>query len=285
MGDDLITRHIRHARVAGLSANTRTDREELLRRLDADIPGGLAGATIDDLERWLGRDPNWSAWTMATYRGHIVAFFQWHASRYNTVDPSVGLVRPRTPVGLPKPVTLGELETTINECRDPWRTYCIIAAYSGARACEIARLHRDDIDEHFVRLLGKGDKMREVPMHDEIWQVVSGKSGLIARNYYTGGPTRPNAISCGVLSALSRIGLSVSIHQFRHFFGTWALMPVELGGAGADLRTVQELMGHADPKTTMLYTQVGRAQRRLAIDGLPRVRKAPLLKVVRDDAA
>ncbi|HQU08760.1 MAG TPA: site-specific tyrosine recombinase XerD [Opitutales bacterium] len=138
---------------------------------------------------------------------------------------------------------------------------------SGLRASELCglTLHNLDLDQGFLRVLGKGSKERLVP--------VGSKAILAIRNYLSAGRPRlvkaktkselfisqqGGAISRKTLWAMIKtyadkagIQTLVKPHALRHSFATHLLMH------GADLRVIQDMLGHADISTTQIYTAVG----------------------------
>ncbi len=142
---------------------------------------------------------------------------------------------------------------------------------SGARISEALGLDMDDVslDGGFVRVVGKGDRERLVPIGDEAvaWLTRYGsdeRPALVERG--RGTPARGGPVFIGergrrlgrqrawesIASVAARAGLTerVSPHTLRHSFATHLLE------GGADLRVVQELLGHASISTTQLYTHV-----------------------------
>jgi integrase/recombinase XerD len=142
---------------------------------------------------------------------------------------------------------------------------------AGLRVSEALRLDREDlsVDGGFVRVIGKGDKERLVPVGDValdqlgLW-IGGPRVGLLALGHVAplrGGPlflgdrghrmARQQAWAA-VKGAATAAGLAerVSPHTLRHSFATHLLE------GGADLRIVQELLGHASISTTQLYTHV-----------------------------
>jgi integrase/recombinase XerD len=142
---------------------------------------------------------------------------------------------------------------------------------AGLRVSEAIRLDREDLslDGAFVRVIGKGDKERLVPIGEIAldWLIAwidDPRAALLAMSHVQpprGGPlflgdrgrrlARQQAWAA-VATAAERAGLSgrVSPHTLRHSFATHLLE------GGADLRVVQELLGHASISTTQLYTHV-----------------------------
>ena len=142
---------------------------------------------------------------------------------------------------------------------------------AGLRVSEALRLDREDLslDGAFVRVIGKGDKERLVPVGDVAldWLVVwidGARAELLAAHHvqavrggplFVGGRGRRLARQQAwriVGDAAARAGLTgqVSPHTLRHSFATHLLE------GGADLRVVQELLGHASISTTQLYTHL-----------------------------
>jgi len=188
-------------------------------------------------------------------------------------DPAGRVQPPQTPKRLPKAISVAEVErllgATSTESLTGRRDRALLEVLygSGARISEAVGLSADDIDPHagLVRLLGKGSKERVVPLGSyalmavEAYRVRS-RPVLAARGRGTpllflnarGGPlSRQSAWACLAASA-TRAGLGgrVSPHTLRHSFATHLLE------GGADVRVVQELLGHASVTTTQLYTKV-----------------------------
>jgi integrase/recombinase XerC len=273
---DLIERHLRRCRQAGFSPVTITDREELLRRLDAELPLGVAEAYTEDLQDWLIKPTRFgrtrSPKTMETYFDHVVGFYRDPAiAEAIGWDPSAGLIRPRVPERLPKPATEDEVRFALANLPRPYDMFVWFAAHAGLRAGEIARMERQRVTEDLVRVdEGKGGKSRAVPTHPELWQrirlVPSGPIAMLG----SGRLMTPAQMSLRAAYRLDKIGLGhLSLHCFRHRFGTMLLTPKELGGAGADLLTVSILMGHSNPNTTKIYCLITSEQRRIAVHALP----------------
>jgi integrase/recombinase XerD len=156
------------------------------------------------------------------------------------------------------------------ELRDAAFLELLIA--SGARITEVARLRPRDIDgaQGTVRLFGKGSKERIVPLYEHAIKLVqtylqdARPQLLAARKPGQPAPadalfisTRGNAMSAATLRrvfkghlAAAGCDTSLSPHAMRHTFATMLLE------GGADLRTVQELLGHESLATTQIYTHL-----------------------------
>jgi len=195
------------------------------------------------------------------------------------VDVAAHLDLPRPSRLLPETLTIEEIERLleaaggedrgIHSLRDRALLELLYAA--GLRISEAIGLDREDLstDGSFVRVIGKGDKERLVPVGeialDWLGRWMAGpRAALLSRNHVVplrGGPlflgdrggrlARQQAWAA-VKRAASAAGLAdrVSPHTLRHSFATHLLE------GGADLRIVQELLGHASISTTQLYTHL-----------------------------
>ncbi len=190
------------------------------------------------------------------------------------VDVATHLDLPRQSRRLPDTLDVGEVERLLEAAstggvRDRALLELLYAA--GLRVSEAIGLDREDLslDGAYVRVIGKGDKERLVPIGeisiDHLIAWLDGpRPGLLARHHVEpvrGGPlflgdrgrrlARQQAWAA-VTAAAERAGLSgkVSPHTLRHSFATHLLE------GGADLRVVQELLGHASISTTQLYTHL-----------------------------
>ena len=187
-------------------------------------------------------------------------------------DVAAHLDLPRQPRLLPETLTVPEVEALLEAAPDLRSRALLELLYAaGLRVSEALGLDREDLstDGGFVRVIGKGDKERLVPVGDialdwlERW-MTEARPGLLALGHVAlarGGPlflgdrggrlARQQAFAI-VKAAARTAGLpdAVSPHTLRHSFATHLLE------GGADLRIVQELLGHASISTTQLYTHV-----------------------------
>jgi integrase/recombinase XerD len=187
-------------------------------------------------------------------------------------DPTELLAGPKIRRKLPQTLSTGEMQKLLAgptgadayAIRD--RAMLELVYSSGLRASEICGLSLQQVDlEHgFVRVFGKGAKERVVPLGDKARDAVqvylaSGRPRLVKPK--TGSELfiteRGKAMSRKTLwvmvkSAAARAGIEkpVKPHLLRHSFATHLL------GGGADLRAIQEMLGHASIGTTQIYTAV-----------------------------
>jgi integrase/recombinase XerD len=188
-------------------------------------------------------------------------------------DPSLNLESPKIRRSLPGYLRLEEVERLLAQAdsetpsglRD--RAMLEVLYSAGLRVSELVGLRVSDLDTKAgcVRCIGKGDKERIVPIGKKALAIVDGylreaRPTLLGKA--VGSPTlfvnrRGGALSrVGVWKILSaygrRAGLRVALtpHMLRHSFATHLLE------GGADLRSVQLMLGHADISTTQIYTHV-----------------------------
>jgi integrase/recombinase XerD len=189
-------------------------------------------------------------------------------------DPAHGVKPPTPPRRLPKAISLADVERllaaaagdpgTARGLRD--RALLELLYGSGARISEAVGLDVDDLDlrEGFARVAGKGGKARVVPIGDYAREAVdaylvrarpelagAGRGGPALFLNARGGRLSRQGAWMVLRAAADRAQLSeVSPHTLRHSFATHLL------DGGADVRVVQELLGHASVTTTQVYTLV-----------------------------
>lgn len=263
---DMIAAHLDWMRAGGYAANTIRDAGKLLHRLHHDLPHGVHASTGDELAAWLADGRTWSQETKSTYYKHMTRFYRWAAGGHDpwlSFDPSTDLRRPVARPGLPRPASHDLVRAAVHDLAEPWRLVCRLVALAGLRPCEVARLRREDVTEQVITIKGKGGKTRAVPTHPLIWQTVASRppGPLVARP--DGRPATAEFISKGGAYHLARAGLGGTLYALRHYFGT------VIQERYRDLRVTQELMGHASPITTGVYTQVTSARMREAVLMLP----------------
>ncbi|HKA92687.1 MAG TPA: tyrosine recombinase, partial [Acidimicrobiia bacterium] len=192
------------------------------------------------------------------------------------VDPSEEVGAPRVPQGIPKALTEAEVEAllgaVVGDTAGALRDRAILETLygTGIRISELVGLDRRDLDlDGLVRVLGKGSKERIVPVgrsaRDALGAYLAhGRPQLVRPRRTTGGDGeavvlnvrggRLSRQSCWkiVRAAGERAGLTgrLSPHVLRHSCATHMLE------RGADIRVVQELLGHASISTTQVYTKV-----------------------------
>ncbi|HEY2777830.1 MAG TPA: site-specific tyrosine recombinase XerD [Gaiellaceae bacterium] len=241
----------------------------------------IARASLEELERYTAslRADGLAATTIARRTAAARSFFR-HQQLLGARDdnPAAAVKLPRRPKPLPKTLSPGEAERLIDAAKGTQprnlRDQALVELMYGAglRVSEAVGLDKSgvDLDDRFVRVTGKGGKERVVPIGrpavDAVRRYLSRGRPYLDRRHRPelflnakGGPlTRAGAFL--ILRRLAEIaGLEptrVHPHILRHSFATHLLE------GGADLRSVQEMLGHADLSTTELYTHVSDTRRR-----------------------
>lgn len=195
-----------------------------------------------------------------------------------TTTPAAGLVLPKLPKSLPKFLTEAQTDSLLDAAEnsvkaDPQEVARDVAVLEllyggGLRVSELCGLKGGDLDlkTGLVRLLGKGSKERIVPVGDSAVHAVQaylalrgtperGAPLLLAAR---GGPLHPRAVQLMLKQKLALAGLPADLtpHKLRHACATHLL------SNGADLRLVQEQLGHASLSTTQIYTHLSVAKLR-----------------------
>ncbi|MFA7234660.1 MAG: site-specific tyrosine recombinase [Terrimicrobiaceae bacterium] len=203
----------------------------------------------------------------------IRIFFRFLVSRRGWPrNPAETLSLPRPERHLPETLNPGDVRRLIESVGpgDPQglrdRAMLELLYSSGLRVSEIcnARLENLDLDAGFIRITGKGNKTRMVPigvpavsaMNDYLDSgrpaLVKPRTGAEIFLSIRGKKLTPQRIWQLIKQYAARAGLDINVypHLMRHSFATHLL------GGGADLRIIQELLGHADISTTQIYTHV-----------------------------
>ena len=253
----------------------------------ADYTAFMSGRGIDDPERVAREDI--TAWIVrlrerglapssVERRVSAVKSFHRFLVREGVTEnhPTARLGLPKKPARLPDVASIEEVEELLKQpfpdsavgLRD--RAMLEVLYGCGIRVSELTGLDVEDVDTKrgFLRVVGKGDKERLVPVaglaaraldayiNSGRWRLRSGRSAsaqppavfLNAR----GGRLSRQAVHRVVHEYGARVGLDLHPHTLRHSFATHLLQ------GGADLRALQEMLGHADISTTQTYTHVDR---------------------------
>jgi integrase/recombinase XerD len=205
-------------------------------------------------------------------------------------DPAAGVAQPRLPRSLPRPLPVDDVrrlleapeESSPTGVRD--RAILELLYGSGLRISELTGMDVDDLDleEGSLRVLGKGGKEREVPLgsfaHEAVGAYLTRGRPALATGVSRGAlflnarGGRLSRQSCARLLGryvrVAGIDRRVTLHTLRHSFATHLLE------GGADVRVVQELLGHASVATTQIYTLVtARHLREVYEESHPRARR------------
>lgn len=202
---------------------------------------------------------------IASLRG----FFKWmFANEKISQDPSLGIEQPKLSKRLPKVISPAEIEDILqNHLNDTEKVIMELLYGAGLRVSELVNLKVSDIDLNakYLRCFGKGSKERIIPIGDKAKHAI--KVYLKHRELYlkrnrseekrllvkeNGSSVSRQDVYVFIRKQGEHLAKHISPHTLRHSFATHMLEN------GADLRVVQELLGHSDVSTTQLYTHVSK---------------------------
>jgi integrase/recombinase XerC len=270
----ILARHLHELRLLGLSDGTIYARRRAILRMAALIDVPLLEATQEDLAAW--RDAlTVTDNTVVHYASHARRFFDWAvAAGHADLNPAAGLLVPFLTRGLPRPIGEDELMAAVTGAPARIRPWLVLAGWVGLRAKEIALLRRESVLDTAVppvlivaRYATKGHRERVVPMSSfvvsEVRPHLPRAGWVFPRMDGKPLPNKPSRISQAANAYLHSIGITATLHQFRHRFGTVGY------GLTLDLRLIQEQMGHARPETTAGYASYNQAGAVDMVEALP----------------
>ena len=283
--DIAATSFLNHLQIErGLAANSisayRRDLEKFKMFLNGKELSKVTPEVITAFETSL-REANLSTPTINRADSTLRSFFKHLAQEYEIADPTLEISANKTARRLPKALTYDQIMSMINAAlreSDPitLRDQAMLELLysSGARVSELiginlndlSTVNSDDGEITTLKLRGKGSKERIVPLGSFATAAIENycvrvRPGLLAKNPKNnsalflnsrGGRISRQSAWQMVLDAASAAGITehVSPHVFRHSYATHLL------DGGADIRVVQELLGHASVTTTQIYTLI-----------------------------
>lgn len=245
MTDPIMVSWGRHLGAKGRSPGTiRLRQRYVLRMLDGRNPTAI---TTEDIEEWLSGHPRWAPATRRSAITSIRVFYRWWSDTGHAGDPAMLLQAPGQSAPCPKPcpddVYAAALARTSGE-----RWWLLrIAGSTGLRRAELASLHSDCVEGNFVRIRGKGSKVRKVPVQPDVRRWLLDQRGWAFPSPH-GGHVQPDAIGKRIARAL---GSPWTAHTLRHRYAT-----VTYRESGR-LDVVQRLLGHSSLETTQRYLATG----------------------------
>ncbi|MBE7732802.1 tyrosine recombinase XerC [Devosia faecipullorum] len=209
--------------------------------------------------------------SLARILSALKSFFGFLEREGTLTSEALNVIRtPKIPRALPKALTISEAKDAIVATdameERPWiaaRDMAVLSLCYGAglRISEALAVTRTDLEADILRVTGKGGRVRIVPLIAPVRQAIDTYLGLVPFKLWPeeplfrglrGGVLSPRLIQKRMEALRSALGLppSATPHALRHSFATHLL------GKGGDLRSIQELLGHASLSTTQIYTAV-----------------------------
>ena len=214
------------------------------------------------------REDNYNPTSVMRKIASLRGFFKWFcANEYGTKNPAQTLEQPKLPKHLPKVMTIEELNQILNTNLTEEETLIVELLYGcGLRVSELVNLQLNNIDikSKYIQCYGKGSKERIVPFGEKakaaLKKYLKVRDLIILKNKLVDNKilflkddgkqiTRQDVYNF-IKKQGEKIHKHISPHTLRHSFATHLLEN------GADLRVVQELLGHSDVSTTQLYTHI-----------------------------
>lgn len=230
-------------------------------------------ATSAELLSWaIGMVGRMSIESRATEISHCRGWFVWLSDAgWRADNAAAGLVRPKVPAAMPRPVSTDEARRAIMAAAPRQRVMLALAAGGGLRCAEIAGLRWRDVQRDPMPVLivtGKGRKTRAVPASKTVMSALDAvrndaeighKVWVLPRLDDRPGPIPPHLVSIHGAKALRSAGVDATMHRLRHTFAT------QLYAATQDIVLVAELLGHTSILTTQRYVGLARAHAASAV--------------------
>ena len=261
-------------RTEGSSKHTIRRRTETLTRIERDLGKPAIDLSIDEINAWLRRYPGAS--TRAAYFGDLAAYYRWLQLRGDLdASPTCRIKRPKQPKRRPRPITSDQLFAGLDTATGDVRDWILLGAYQGLRVSEAAAVSGGDVEDGKLRIHGKGDSDRTIPLSEELADAVAARPrrGWWFPGRYPGTHITSHTVAEKVCEHFDAAGVpGFTFHRLRHWCGT------EMLRSGADLRQVQEFLRHEVITSTELYTHVVDDELRAAAARLPH---RPRLRIAR----
>lgn len=228
--------------------------------------------TTADIRQYLAQDKGWKISTIDTKLSILRTFFGWLVTEEILLrDPTAKINPPRKEKRLPKGLTIEELEMIREACASLRERALIEVFYStGCRLSELANMKIADINKQSMsmKVIGKGNKERVVYLSFKalyhLKKYLNARSDdceslfITLRKPYRGVGNR--AIQREIDKIESRVSISKKLtpHVMRHTFAQLSM------DAGIELADLQHLMGHSNPSTTLIYSNVSEERKQQA---------------------
>ncbi|MDX2113875.1 MAG: tyrosine recombinase XerC [Alphaproteobacteria bacterium] len=257
----------------------RHDLENFLGFLQQHLGGAagkkqLAALELRDFRAWLAaRSHDYDPASTARALSAVKSFYRWLEQQGHGKNSAIFHMRsPKIGRALPKALAVDQaqhavvgIESADGEAWINARNLALLLLIYGCglRISEALSVKRSDAGQTMLRLVGKGNKERQVPVLPVVTQAIESYLALCPHHGAAdtalfvgkeGKPLNPGVFQRTLRQLRRQLGLpeSTTPHAFRHSFATHLL------SAGGDLRSIQELLGHASLSTTQRYTHVDR---------------------------
>jgi len=160
----------------------------------------------------------------------------------------------KVPKTLPKPISLEQIKKTLKVANLEEFTAIMVIFSLGLRISEAVNIKLEDIQGEWIRITGKGNKTRILPIHPKLKEIIDKYIEIYKPKKYlfekNGIKLNDSKLRYIIQKAFKKINLHVTPHQLRHSFATYML------DNGARITDVSELLGHEFISTTQIYTKL-----------------------------
>lgn len=259
-------------KIEGLSDLTLEGYKIELKQFSNFINKAVVQITTSDIRKYLSHNSSWMISTVDRKLSVLKSFFSWLVREEMLIrDPTAKIKAPKKPKRLPKALSIEELEIVRESCETLRERALMEVMYStGCRLSEIRKMKRTDINIQTMslRVIGKGDKERIVylsikALHQLRKYLMIRKDDceylfITERRPFRQMSSRNIERIIDKIEKRAKISKKLTPHTFRHTFATLAMEN------GADLADVQQLLGHEDPATTLVYSHVSEERKKQA---------------------
>lgn len=264
IGDvELLEQFARYQQLKRLKPNTLYATRRAIERTLAATERTAQEITTQDLcDFFASEGAEWADRTIHSYLSALRGFFEWMQRRgLRADDPTIEVPRPKVRQTLPRPAEIADIARVVDGLEYELRIWVLLMTLNGLRCCEVARLRWENVSsEHVMRVHGKDDRWRFVPMHPHTREffdadLVRRIDGPVFR-----GPDGDHFTPSYISRTLNRVFRTftdlpeIKCHMLRHTFAT------EHAHANENALLLARLMGHSNFKNTMIYTGVKRGR-------------------------
>lgn len=161
----------------------------------------------------------------------------------------------KVPKTLPKPISNDYILEALQDTSSQERVLITLLYTLGLRISELSNLEIKDISDEWVRIVGKGNKQRDIPLLKSTKELIDEYLTKYPKKRYIfeekGEKLSQNSLRYMITKVFKKVGLKVTPHQLRHSYAT------ELLNNNAPIADVSELLGHSSMATTQIYTKLG----------------------------
>lgn len=231
-----------------------------LRRLELNHPN-LLHVTLSDLEGFIAQRRHLAAEYRKSFRSAFCSFYGWaHKVGLIAENPTLLLEPVHLTVTVPRIAPDDTVQLGLLTADEHTTAMIMLARFGCLRLTELTTLHTRHREGDVLRVTGKGDKQRLVPMNDDLFHAILTLERLQGGGWYFPGRYGSHMHPSSVNKIITR-HLGVNPHSLRHAGATAAYR------ATRDLRAVQLLLGHASMATTQRYLHVNVDEIRAAAAG------------------